>query len=157
MPTSFRCNSKGVPAEKVANDAAREVQQYLDARVPVGLHLADQLLLPLALGAGGSYATLPPTLHTKTNIEIIQKTDQTFEFHVDDEARLIDLSSQGHTIDLDSYLHHLKYSGSFPGCHLTLQPMLGFAGGGCLPSMMAFSAALMSFPVTGTSFPGPET
>ena len=38
------------------------------------------------------------------NIEIIQKTDQTFEFHVDDEARFIDLSSQGHTIDLDSYL-----------------------------------------------------
>jgi len=69
--TSF--GSKGVPAERVAKEAAQETQAYLDAAVPVGSHLADQLLVPLALGSGGSYVTLPPTAHTKTNAETIQK------------------------------------------------------------------------------------
>jgi RNA 3'-terminal phosphate cyclase (ATP) len=64
---------KGRPAERVAEEAAREAQAYLDADVPVGLHLADQLLLPLALGAGGSYVTTQPTNHTLTNIDVIQE------------------------------------------------------------------------------------
>ena len=36
-------------------------------------HLADQLLLPMALGEGGSFTTLAPSTHTMTNIEIIQR------------------------------------------------------------------------------------
>jgi RNA 3'-terminal phosphate cyclase (ATP) len=40
---------RGVRAEDVAAEAARQAQQYLAADVPVGEHLADQLLLPLAL------------------------------------------------------------------------------------------------------------
>ena len=44
-----------------------------ERQVPVGEHLADQLLIPLALAGGGSFATAPLTLHTKTNIEIIKK------------------------------------------------------------------------------------
>lgn len=46
---------------------------YLVSDVPVGPHLADQLLLPLAVGAGGSFVTITPTLHTKTNIDVIQR------------------------------------------------------------------------------------
>ncbi|HUG92421.1 MAG TPA: RNA 3'-terminal phosphate cyclase [Planctomycetaceae bacterium] len=65
--------SIGVPAEKVAARAAREAREYLDAEVPVGTHLADQLLLPLALAGGGSYRTLPLTAHSRTNIEVIQR------------------------------------------------------------------------------------
>ena len=38
----------------------------------VGDYLCDQLLLPLALGKGGSFSTLKPSLHTLTNINIIQ-------------------------------------------------------------------------------------
>ena len=64
---------RGVRAETVAERACDEVQNYLDAGAPVGEHLADQLLLPLALGAGGSYTTGPLSLHTTTNIEIVKK------------------------------------------------------------------------------------
>ena len=39
----------------------------------VGEHLADQLLLPMALARGGSFTTVPPSRHTTTNIEIIRK------------------------------------------------------------------------------------
>jgi RNA 3'-terminal phosphate cyclase (ATP) len=64
---------RGVRAETVAERACDEMQNYLDAGAPVGEHLADQLLLPLALGAGGSYVTGPLSPHTTTNIEIIRK------------------------------------------------------------------------------------
>jgi RNA 3'-terminal phosphate cyclase (ATP) len=63
----------GVPAEKVAARAARVAREYLDAEVPVGAHLADQLLLPLALGGGGSYRTLPLTEHARTNMDVIRR------------------------------------------------------------------------------------
>ncbi|UCE02952.1 MAG: RNA 3'-terminal phosphate cyclase [Candidatus Latescibacterota bacterium] len=64
---------KGVPAERVARGAVREARRYLDAGVPVGAHLADQLLLPLALAGGGSFRTLTPSSHTRTNIDVIQQ------------------------------------------------------------------------------------
>jgi RNA 3'-terminal phosphate cyclase (ATP) len=58
---------KGKSAEAVGEEAAREVREYLAAGVPVGPHLADQLLLPMALAGGGSFLTQQPTLHTRTN------------------------------------------------------------------------------------------
>ena len=63
---------RGVRAEAVAQDALRQCVRYLDAGVPVGDCLADQLLLPLALAGGGSYLTLPLTRHSETNIEVIR-------------------------------------------------------------------------------------
>jgi RNA 3'-terminal phosphate cyclase (ATP) len=62
----------GVRAEVVAGRLAKEVRRYLEADVPVGEHLADQLLLPLALAGGGSLVTFPLSSHSTTNIEIIQ-------------------------------------------------------------------------------------
>jgi len=64
---------KGVRAEKVAADACDELERLLAAGVPVGEHLADQLLLPMALAGGGRYRTLPASLHTTTNIAVIQR------------------------------------------------------------------------------------
>ena len=64
---------KGTSAEKVANRAAKSVQEYLAFDVPVGRYLADQLLVPMALAGGGKFRTLSPTSHTKTNVEIIKK------------------------------------------------------------------------------------
>ncbi len=65
------------PAEQVAADAAREVTSYLESDYPVGEHLADQLLLPLALaaqqGISSCYRTGPLSSHTTTNIQTIQK------------------------------------------------------------------------------------
>jgi len=46
---------------------------YLDAGVPVAEHLADQLLIPMALAGGGRFRTVPPTLHTTTNIDVIRR------------------------------------------------------------------------------------
>lgn len=63
---------RGVRAETVAGDLARELQAYLAADVPVGPHLADQLLLPFVLAGGGSFKTMPLTHHTLTNIEVIE-------------------------------------------------------------------------------------
>ena len=42
--------------------------------VPVGEHLADQLLLPLALArGGGEFRTAAPSLHTRTNVAVIDR------------------------------------------------------------------------------------
>jgi len=65
--------SRGVPAERVADHVAHEAQRYLDANVAVDAHLADQLLVPLALAAGGTLSTLQPTAHTETNAAVIGK------------------------------------------------------------------------------------
>ncbi|HZH91205.1 MAG TPA: RNA 3'-terminal phosphate cyclase [Pyrinomonadaceae bacterium] len=63
---------RGVRAETVAERASEEARAYIETGAPVGEHLADQLLIPLALAGGGSYTTGPPSLHTTTNIEIIE-------------------------------------------------------------------------------------
>ncbi len=64
---------KGVSAEKVASDACNEVQAHLAAGVPVGIHLADQLLIPMAMAGGGTFRSLAPTAHTVTNAEVIRR------------------------------------------------------------------------------------
>jgi RNA 3'-terminal phosphate cyclase (ATP) len=64
---------RGVAAEAVADQAVVAARRYLASDVAVGEHLADQLLLPMAIGGGGSFTTVPPSRHTTTNIEIIRK------------------------------------------------------------------------------------
>ncbi|HEY7119009.1 MAG TPA: RNA 3'-terminal phosphate cyclase [Tepidisphaeraceae bacterium] len=65
--------ARGEPAEDVAREAATEARRYLDRDVPVGEHLADQVLLPIALAGGGQFVTGPLTLHSTTNIETIRR------------------------------------------------------------------------------------
>jgi RNA 3'-terminal phosphate cyclase (ATP) len=62
---------RGVSAEEVATEAASELLAWQARDVPVGEHLADQLLLPLALAGEGAFRTVPPSLHTRTNAEVI--------------------------------------------------------------------------------------
>lgn len=64
---------RGLPAEVVAERVVQQVRRYLDAAVPVGPYLADQLLLPLALAGGGAFITVTPDRHTPTNIEVIRR------------------------------------------------------------------------------------
>ncbi|MBK8976186.1 MAG: RNA 3'-terminal phosphate cyclase [Planctomycetes bacterium] len=62
-----------IPAEKVAAGVVREVKAFLRAeRAAVEPHLADQLLLPLALAGGGAFRTLRPSSHAETNARVIE-------------------------------------------------------------------------------------
>lgn len=88
--TSF--GDKGVPAEKVAERAVAELRPWLDAGVPVGEHLADQLLIPMALAALDDhtphYVSATPSLHTRTNAEVIGRfLPVKFEFDALDKQR----------------------------------------------------------------------
>lgn len=62
---------KRVSAETVADRACEEARRYLESEAPVGEHLADQLLIPLALAGGGSFVTTPLSSHTATNMDVI--------------------------------------------------------------------------------------
>ncbi len=62
----------GKPAEQVAKQLAREVKHYLSAPSAVDEHLADQLLLPLALGVGGEFSCRTLSLHTRTQAQMIE-------------------------------------------------------------------------------------
>jgi len=64
---------RGVRAEDVAVNAIAEMNRYLWSNAAVGVHLADQLLLPMAIAGGGAFTTLEPSLHTTTNAEVIRK------------------------------------------------------------------------------------
>ncbi len=67
------CGRRGVRAEDVADGVADEVNAYLESNVAIGPHLADQMLLPMAMAGGGSFTTSAPTPHTKTNAMTIGK------------------------------------------------------------------------------------
>jgi RNA 3'-terminal phosphate cyclase (ATP) len=69
--TSF--GERGLPAERVVEQALAEMKRYLSYPVRVGEYLADQLIIPLALAGGGSFSTMPLSLHCQTNIALVQK------------------------------------------------------------------------------------
>ena len=62
---------RDVKAESVARQAANRAMAFLQAEVPVEQHLADQLVVPLALAGGGSFLTEKPSLHTRTCMELL--------------------------------------------------------------------------------------
>ncbi len=64
---------RGRSAEQVGREATETASAWLSADVPVDEHLADQLLLPMALAGGGSFRTTKPSLHATTNAEMIQR------------------------------------------------------------------------------------
>ncbi len=64
---------RGKRAEKVATDTCDAMRDYLKHDAPVGIHLADQLLIPMAMAEGGSFRCTSPTLHTRTNALVIEK------------------------------------------------------------------------------------
>lgn len=63
--------AKSVPSRRLVGGLAKAVRRYLTSDVPVGPHLADQLLLPMALLGGGRFLTAPPSAHTTTNADVI--------------------------------------------------------------------------------------
>ena len=64
---------KGISAESVAKRAVDAARSFLASEAAVGPHLADQLLLPMALAGGGEFTTMPVTQHFESHAEIIGK------------------------------------------------------------------------------------
>lgn len=64
---------KGVRAEIVAKRVAERVKRYIKSKAPADEHLADQLLLPLALAGSGSFIANSLSQHTQTNMVTINK------------------------------------------------------------------------------------
>lgn len=64
----------GLPADKVADMACEELLDFHKKVAPVDVHLADQLLLPLALASEASqYRVAEVSLHLTTNAWVIEK------------------------------------------------------------------------------------
>lgn len=79
---------RGVPAEQIADRVATEALVLLAAEAPVGQHLADQLLVPLALAGGGAMRTVEPSLHSTTVAALVERfLPVRFRFVEDDVRR----------------------------------------------------------------------
>jgi RNA 3'-terminal phosphate cyclase (ATP) len=66
------CGRRGVSAESVAESALQQAKAYLAAAVPVGAHLAEHLLVPMALAAGGSFVTSQVSRCASGTMELIR-------------------------------------------------------------------------------------
>ena len=65
---------RGKPAEEVASEVCREFSRFENTRATVDSHLADQIVLYMALACGeSSFITPEITSHLATNIDIIKR------------------------------------------------------------------------------------
>ena len=86
---------KGVPAERVARQAAERTRALLESGAPVCQHLADQLMLPMALAGRGRYLTMPLSLHAQTNREVIGMfLDVDIDVHPLGDNRLVTIAAR---------------------------------------------------------------
>ncbi len=82
------CGSYGVSRVSVARNAVTDAKRYLKNNWVVGQYLADQLMLPMAVGAGGDYLTGKPTKHSETNRDVIRKfLDMDIKFIKDENEK----------------------------------------------------------------------
>lgn len=65
--------AKMLRAEAVAGQALKEARAYIASGAAVGEHLADQLMLPLALAGGGRFTLSTVSTHALTNAEVIAR------------------------------------------------------------------------------------
>jgi RNA 3'-terminal phosphate cyclase (ATP) len=75
LPASFSGRGRlGKPSEAVADQAVAAFREHHASGAAIELHLADQLLLPLALAAGPSiFTSARPTSHLLTNAWAIEQ------------------------------------------------------------------------------------
>ena len=86
---------RNVPAERVAGEVVEAVREWEAGDVPVGRHLADQLLVPLALAGGGSFRTLEPSSHARTNARVMAR-------FLDAEARFEPLEGAAWRVEVEA-------------------------------------------------------
>lgn len=91
----FSLGRPGKPAETVGQEAADQVQSWVESGGAVDRFLPDQLLIPLALGRGQSRIKVPEfTSHLKTNARIINQFLKT-EFDFQKSTRVLTISPAG--------------------------------------------------------------
>ncbi|MFC1523456.1 RNA 3'-terminal phosphate cyclase [Thermodesulfobacteriota bacterium] len=86
---------KGKAAEQVAKEVCTQIDSHEQSSGPVDSHLADQLLLALAIRGDGCFATRCLTLHAQTNMEIINQFLPT-HFTIDKSATGTSITCQRH-------------------------------------------------------------
>ena len=64
---------KQLRAETLAKQVVQAARSYLASGAAVSEHLADQLMLPMALAGGGSFTVDTVSEHSRTNGEIIRR------------------------------------------------------------------------------------
>jgi RNA 3'-terminal phosphate cyclase (ATP) len=62
----------GVPAEDVGREVAEQFLAWRASGASIEPHLADQVMLPIALAGAGSFTCNELTLHARTNLEVIR-------------------------------------------------------------------------------------
>jgi RNA 3'-terminal phosphate cyclase (ATP) len=64
---------RGLRAEEVAERACTNLLWFMAADTPVGEHLADQLLIPLAMAGAGCFRTHVLSEHTRSNMHVVEQ------------------------------------------------------------------------------------
>lgn len=62
-----------VSAERIAQELASQVNEFMESGCTLNSYLADQMMLPLYVAGAGVYTTPEMTLHAETNIYTIKK------------------------------------------------------------------------------------
>lgn len=67
------CGARALRAEQVAELAISRALTFHESDAAVDEQLADQLLLPMAIGKGGIFTTTEPTSHTQSQAELLRR------------------------------------------------------------------------------------
>ena len=87
--------SRGIPAERVAETAVRELLDFHAQAVPVDPFLGDQLLLPLALSSQTSqYCVASMSQHLMTNAWVIEQFEIA-NIEIDKDKQLVSVIPRG--------------------------------------------------------------
>jgi RNA 3'-terminal phosphate cyclase (ATP) len=65
--------AKSLRADAVAQEAIGRARDYMASDAAAGEHLADQLMLPMALAGGGRFTVTTISLHAETNAQVIAR------------------------------------------------------------------------------------
>ncbi|WP_222917198.1 RNA 3'-terminal phosphate cyclase [Natrinema sp. SYSU A 869] len=83
---------RGKPAERVGEDAADATNRFLEGTAPVDRHMADQLLMFLAL-AGGRVRVPAVTEHVETRCELLEAFGVRVDLEAGSETTVVSVAS----------------------------------------------------------------
>lgn len=78
----------GLPAERLAQTAAKRMRGYMASDAFAGPYLQDQLVLPFAMAGGGAFTLVKPSQHLLTAIDLTQRfTGRPINLAAEEEGR----------------------------------------------------------------------